>query len=142
MTLSRHDYGAILRALESKLRETDPDAVAVVNRAADIGDIDVAQSTDLKRVVLRYLDALMKVLSERSAGGNGRILDLANRYIRTERGGPIEALTVELSPLEQELHGATNVDLATLPDRRIFLEELRALRDDIERDDTDESEPR
>ena len=142
MTLKREDYGAILRVLESKLREADPDAVDVVHGVADFGDRDFAPNADLKRVVVRYLDALIKVLGERSAGGSGRILDLANRYIRTERGGPIEALTVELSPLERELHNVASVDLARLPDRSEFLAELRSLRDDIEKGDTGEGSAR
>ena len=142
MTLKREDYRAILSTLESKLREADPDAIEVVNRAADLGDMDFEQSADLKSVVLRYLNALMKVLGERSAGGNGRILDLMNRNIHTEHGGPIEALILELSPLERELHQANSFDLAKLPDRGEFLAQLRSLRDDIEKDGIDEGGPR
>ena len=74
-------------------------------------------------------------MSERSAGQNGRILDLANRYIRTEGGGPIQALTVQLSPAEREIHRVESYDLARLPDRSKFLKQLRDLRDAIEEDD-------
>ena len=132
MTLKHEDYAAILRELRSKLRETDPDAADAVDRAADLEDREFSGSADLKAVVLRYLDVVMKVLSERSGGGSGRVLDLTNQYIRTEGGGPIEALTVELSPLDRELHQVSGFDLATLPDRTEFL------RHDIEKDDTDE----
>ena len=142
MTLKREDYAAILRVLRSQLRETDPDAVDAVDRAADVRDEDLSGAEDLKRVVLRYLDALMKVLGERSGGGKGRVLDLANQYIRTTHGGPIEALTVELSPLDRELHQSSSLDLATLPDRSAFLEQLRNLRRDIEHDDINEGGPR
>lgn len=136
--LKHEDYREILRALESKLREADPYALAAVNSAADLGNMDFEQSADLKSVVLRYLDVLMMVLGEGSAEGNSRTLDLANRYIRTENGGPIEALTLELSPLERELYQADSFDLARLPDLGEFLSELRSLRDDIEKDDIGE----
>ena len=136
--LNHEDYRAILRVLESKLREADPYAAAVVNRAINLDDIDSAQSADLKSVVLRYLDVLMEVLGQGSAEVSRRILELANQYIRTEHGGSIEALTLQLSSLESELYQVESVDLGRLPDLGEFLAELRSLRDDIEKDDLGE----
>ena len=75
-------------------------------------------------------------MSQRSAGKNGGILELANRYINTENDEPIQALTVQLSVTEQEIKRAESYDLARLPDRRIFLGELRDLRDAIAEDDS------
>ena len=134
MPLQRDDYLTILRLLQSKLRAADPEALDLVNRAAGLRDLDLTSAQQPRSAVLLYLDALIKVLSERSAGANGRILNLANRYIGTEGGGPIQALTVQLSPAEQEIHQAESYDLARLPDRSRFLAQLRDLRDAIEED--------
>ena len=131
MPLQRDDYLTILRLLQSKLREADPEALDLVNRAAGLRELDFAPAEQPRSAVLLYLEALIKVMSERSAGENGRILNLANRYIRTEGGEPIQALTVQLSPTEREIHRAESYDLARLPDRSRFLAQLRDLRDAI-----------
>lgn len=135
MPLQRDDYLTILGLLRSELHAADPEAVDLVDRAADLAERDLAGAEQPRSAVLSYLTTLIKVMSERSAGQNGRILDLANRYIRTEGGGPIQALTVQLSPAEREIHRVESYDLARLPDRSKFLKQLRDLRDAIEEDD-------
>ena len=77
----------------------------------------------------------MKIMAEQSGGENGRILNLANRYIRTERGGPIQAIQIELTPQERELYEMDTFDLARLPDRGEFIENLQSLRSAILEDD-------
>lgn len=132
MPLDRDDYLAILDILRSELRVADPEAVDLVDRASGMGERDFSRDDQPRAAVLSYLEALIKVMAERSAGQNGRILDLANRYIRTEEGGPIQALTVQLSPAEREIHQVESYDLARLPDRSEFLAQLRDLRDAIQ----------
>ena len=136
MPLNGNDYMTILRLLQSRLLEADPEAVEIVNRAVGLRETAFAPAEDPKAAALQYMDALIKVMSERSAGKNGRILNLANSYIRTESGKPIQALTVQLSPADQEIYGAESYDLARLPDRSRFLKQLRDLRDEIQEDDT------
>ncbi len=134
MPFQRDDYLTILRLLRAKLHAADPEAVDVVDRIAGLSERDFARAEQPKAAVLVYLETLIKVMSERSAGSNGRILNLANRYIRTEEGGPIQALTVQLSPAEQEIHQVESYDLARLPDQSSFIAQLRDLRDAIEED--------
>ena len=135
MPLERDDYLTILRLLRSELYAADPEAVDLVDRAAVMDERDFARDDQPRAAVLSYLEALIKVMAERSAGQNGRILNLANRYIRTERGGPIQALTVQLSPAEREIHGVESYDLARLPDRSGFLMQLRDLQGAIQEED-------
>ena len=128
MALSRDDYLSILRYLQANLAESDPRVFEVVSSVFE-------QSRNPRRSVLHYLDLLEKVMAERSVGENGRILDLANRYIRTESGAPIQALTIQLSPQEQEMYEAERFDLARLPDRSEFIEQIHGLRNEILEDD-------
>jgi hypothetical protein len=121
MPLTRADYLEILRVLQSRLREADPVAYEMVARSFE-------QPRDPRDAVLFYLDLVAKIMAERSGGENGRILDLANRYIRTEGGGPVQAIQIELSPQEQELYEMAAFDLARLPDRSAFIESLQSLR--------------
>ena len=134
MALQRDDYLTILRLLQSKLRAVDPEALDLVNRAVGLRDLNLTSAQQSRSAVILYLEALIKVMSERSAGRNGRILNLANRHIRTEGGGPIQALTVQLTPAEQEIYQVESYDLARLPERSEFLAQIRDLRDAIEED--------
>lgn len=128
MPLSREDYVEILRLLQSNLVERDPQAFEVVAGAFE-------QPRNPRRAVLHYLDLVEKVVSERSVGENARILALANRFIQTESGSPIQALTIQLSPQEQEIYRVESFDLARLPDRSEFMRGLRGLRNEILEDD-------
>jgi len=80
------------------------------------------------------LGTLIRFYKERSGGEQARILDALNHYVRRPDGGPIQGLSVELSPAEQELYRRREVDLAVLPDRTKFLEEIQRIMGDIERE--------
>ena len=47
-----------------------------------------------------------------------------NRFVRLPDGGPIRGISVALTPAEMERYGTEEVNLAELPDRSEFLEEL------------------
>lgn len=65
------------------------------------------------------------------------ILNTINRSMRTETGGPVRGIRLELSPIEREDLQREHVDLAALPDRTQIVERLKALHDDILREDGD-----
>lgn len=133
MALSRSDYLQILRHLQRTLRESDPQAFEVVGRSFE-------RILDPREATLHYIDIMVKVMAEHSRGQSGRILSLLNRYIKTESGGPIQALRIELAPEEAELYEQESFDLARLQDHRLFISELLSLRESLSQDDDFEEE--
>jgi hypothetical protein len=124
MPLSREDQIAILRHLQVELRRTDPELQALVAE-------HVEPSEDAGRALLQHVSVLMRVMSERSAGSHGHVLNLLNQSVRTPDGGPVREIRLELSPTERELLRREHLDLAALPDRTAIVQQLRALHDDI-----------
>lgn len=124
MPLSRSDCRELLQYLHASLREADPGGFQLLAASFE-------GSEDPRRALLSYLDDLIKSQSERSSGSYPWVLDALNRYVRTEDGGPVQALRVVLSPEEVELYGTREFDLAELPDRSEFVDQLRRLRSDL-----------
>lgn len=137
MALSRDDWIDITRHLQQQVRDADPEVFELVAR-------HVERRNDSRWYLIDYIDVLIKVMSERSSGSHGRILNELNTWVRTEQGGPIRGIRLALSPEDQELYRREYVDLASLPDRTAFISDLRNLRSDLvreieesgERDDT------
>jgi hypothetical protein len=120
MPLTRDDYVAILRHLRAELRQRDPEAQALVAEYTE-------RSDDPRRYLLDYLRTLIKILSERSSGAYGRVLNTLNEYVRTPEGRPIRGIRLELSPIERELYRQEQIDLAVLPDRDELIADLLSL---------------
>jgi hypothetical protein len=125
MPLSSDDHVAILRHLQSELQRIDPElhSLAVEH---------VEPSNDPRKYLLDYLSVLTRLMSERSSGAHGRVLNILNRSVRTESGGPVRGIRLELSPTEQRVMQREHVDLAALPDRTQIVERLKSLHEDIE----------
>ncbi len=126
MPLSRDDAVDLTRFVEQLLRQYDPGSYELIMRSTDRVD-------DPGRNLLILLGTLIRFYKERSGGEQARILDAINHYVRLSDGRPIQGLSVELSPAEQEIYGRREVDLAVLPDRSNFLEEIQRIMADIER---------
>lgn len=120
MPLSREDFVQLTRHLQAELREVDPEAQALVTEYTE-------QSDDSRRYFLDYLGSVIKVVSERSAGAHGRVLNLLNESVRTAEGGPVTGIRLELTGTERELYRRESIDLAQLPDRTEVVEALLAL---------------
>lgn len=127
MALNREDWIDITRHLQQQAHDTDPEVFELLAR-------HVERWNDPRRYLVDYIDVLIKVMSERSSGSHGRILNELNNWVRTEEGGPIRGIRLVLSPAEQELHRREYVDLASLPDRSAFIAGLRELRTDLMRE--------
>jgi hypothetical protein len=123
MALSREDWIDITRHLQQHVRDADPEVFELLARHVD-------HWNDPQRYLIDYLDGLIKIMSERSSGSTGRILNELNHWVRTEEGGPVRGIRLVLSPAERELYRREFVDLASLPDRSAFITGLRALRND------------
>lgn len=139
MALRREDWVDITRHLQNQVRQADPEVFELLAR-------HVEPWNEPERYLVSYLDTLIKVMSERSRGGHGRVLNELNAWIRTDEGGPIRGIRLLLSDSEGELYQREYVDLASLPDRSSFIAGLRQLRDDllheIERPRADDDTPR
>jgi hypothetical protein len=127
MALSREDWIDITRHLQQQVHDADPEVFEILARHVERWD-------EPQRYLIDYIDVLVKVMSERSSGSHGRILNELNNWVRTEQGGPIRGLRLVLSPAEQELYRQEHVDLASLPDRSAFISSLRELRADLMRE--------
>jgi hypothetical protein len=127
MPLSREDAIDLTRFVEQLLRQYDPGSYELVMRSTDRVD-------DPGRNLLIFLGTLIRFYKERSGGEHARILDAINHYVRLSDGGPVQGLSVELSPAEQETYGVREVDLAVLPDRTQFLGEIERMMGNIERE--------
>jgi len=127
MPLSRQDYVALTRQLQAELAERDRELYEVLGQ-------HVEPRQDSRRYLLDYLDALIKVLAERSAGAHGKVLNLINASIRTAQGGPVRGIRLLLSGSEQERYQLEHVDLASLPERGALIEALLILRNDLAQD--------
>lgn len=121
MALSRKDWIDITRHLQQHVREADPYVFELLARHVEPRD-------DPRHYLVGYLDGLIKVMAERSSGSHGRVLNELNQWIRTEQGGLIRGIRLVLSPSERELYQREYVDLASLPDRSVFIAGLRQLR--------------
>jgi hypothetical protein len=126
MPLSRDDAIELTHFVEQLLRQYDPGSYELIMRATDRVD-------DPRRNLLILLGTLIRFYKERSGGEQARILDAINHYVRLPNGGPVQGLSVELRPAEQEMYGRREVDLAVLPDRTEFLEEIQRIMAEIER---------
>jgi hypothetical protein len=124
MPLSRNDFAAITRHLQREVQQLDPEAHALVVQYTE-------RSDDPRRYLLDYLRSLIKIMSERSSGAHGRVLNLLNAYVRTADGRPVRGIRLELSPIEREVYQRETVDLASLPDRDEFVAELLKLYNDL-----------
>ena len=126
MPLSREDAIDLTRFVERLLRQYDPESYELVMRSTD-------RVNDAGQNLLILLRTSMRFYKERSGGEQARILDAINHYVRLSDGGPIQGLSVELNPADQEIYRRREVDLAILPDRTKFLEEIQRITGDIER---------
>lgn len=129
MPITRQDAIAITLELELLLRQYDPVTLEVATAAIERGD-------DPRADLLRLLDLVIRIYSEKSSGLAARALDRINHHVRRPDGGQIAAITVAFSPTERELYGKEEVDLATIPDRTEFITELkevfRTIADELE----------
>lgn len=127
MPLTRQDSVELIREIEGLLREYDPGSLELVLRATE-------QSEDPRRNLVSFLATIRRIYAERSSGEQSAILDQINHFVRQEDGQPIRGISVELSPLERELSGREEFNLAELPDRSAFIEELDRITTEIKRD--------
>ena len=127
MPLSRDDAIELTQFVERLLLQYDPGSYELVMRSTDRTD-------DPRRNLIILLGTLIRFYKEHSGGEQARILDAINQYVRLPDGRQIQGLSVELSPAEQELYRRREVDLAVLPDRTRFLEEIQRIMGDIERE--------
>jgi hypothetical protein len=124
MPLSYDDYRRVIAYLQSRLRELDPEMYELVNR-------HVEPTQNLHRYLLEFLETLIKVASERSAGSHGEVLNIVNSVIRTEDGEPVRGVRVMMSPEHREVYRMESVDLVQLPDRSRFVADLKELHQEI-----------
>lgn len=124
MPLNRRDCVQLIREVEVLIREYDPGSLELVFGAPDFYN-------DPPRYLVEILRRIRKIHSERSGGMYGPILDRINHFVRLEDDSPVRALSVALSPAEQEVYGIDEVSLAALPDRSQFLEELDRIIDSV-----------
>ena len=117
MALNRQDCVELARQIELLLREFDPGSFELVAHATE-------RYQDPRRYVIELLRTIRRVYAERSGGMHGPILDRMNHFVRLPNGGPIRGISVALTPAEMERYGTEEVNLAELPDRSEFLEEL------------------
>lgn len=127
MALTRQDSIDLIRDIQGLLFEYDPGSLDLVTRATQ-------ESEDPQQNLISLLTTIRHVYSERSGGEHGRILDQMNQFVRQEDGSPIRGITVELSPLDRELSGREEFNLAELPDRSTFIEELDRITAEITRE--------
>lgn len=95
MALSREDWIDITRHLQQHVRDADPEVFELLARHVD-------HWNDPQRYLIDYLDGLIKIMSERSSGTTGRILNELNHWVRTEEGGPVRGIRLVLSPAERQ----------------------------------------
>lgn len=127
MALSRQEWLDITRHLQEQIRQADPEVFELLAEHVERRD-------EPERYLVAYIETLMKVMSERSGGSHGRVLNELNNWIRTENGGPLRGIRLVLPESDRQLYQRDYVDLASLPDRTAFIRELRQLRDDLLRE--------
>jgi len=124
MPLSNDDCVDLVRSLQTLLREYEPEILGYIEERA-------RRDLSPPRYLLSYLDQLLEMFEEHSRAGGDRTLRQLNQYIRTENGDPINRVSIVLSETDREIYGRESVDLSLLPERRGFIDELRAIRDNI-----------
>jgi len=127
MPLSTEDAIELTQFVEQLLLQYDPGSYELVMRSTQRTD-------DPRRNLIILLGTLIRFYKEHSGGEQARILDAINHYVRLPDGRQIEGLSVELNPAERELYHRREVDLAVLPDRTKFLEEIQRIIGEIERE--------
>lgn len=127
MPLSRDDCATLLREIEELLRENDPTSLESVLRGRDY-------SPDPRISLVELLGTIRRFYAERSGGAYGSILDAVNHFVRLEDGSPVRGISVVLSPVEQAIYQSEEINLAEIPDRSEFLEELDSLIEQIKQE--------
>jgi hypothetical protein len=134
MPLNRQDCVDLIREIERLLREYDPAALDQVFRATEPRD-------DPPQYLVQLLGTITRIYSERSGGTYGSILDRINHFVRLQDGTPVRGLSVVLSPVERELYGTDELNLAQLPDRSEFVGDLLRIIAEIKRETESQEEP-
>jgi hypothetical protein len=124
MALSREDCVVLTRHIDGLIREYDPAALEHI-----IGSTE--HYNDPCPYVVELLRTLMRFYSERSGGQHGSILNRVNRYVRLPNGQPVRGISVALTPGELQRYETEEVDLAELPDRSEFLNEIEQILGDV-----------
>lgn len=127
MPLSTQDAIELTQFVEQLLLQYDPRSYELVMRST-------RRTDDPRRNLIILLGTLIRFYKEHSGGEQAGILDAINQYVRLPDGRQIQGLSVELSPAETELYHTREVDLAVLPDRTKFLEEIQRIMREIERE--------
>ena len=105
MALSRQEWLDITRHLQEQIRQADPEVFELLAEHVERRD-------EPERYLVAYIETLMKVMSERSGGSHGRVLNELNNWIRTENGGPLRGIRLVLPESDRQLYQRDYVDLA------------------------------
>src|SRR5689334_2731949 len=114
MPISRSDCAVLVRQVQTLLRERAPDVFELVALVSE-------EEVDPRHYLMTLLAKVTRVYSERSGGAHGDVLDRINEYVHLPDGSPVRGVSVLLTPVEQEIYGVEEYDLAELPDRSEFV---------------------
>lgn len=126
MALSDSDCLELLKHLQAKLREADPE---LFDRLGTITGY-IAPYEQLRN----YLFGIVSVMKGRSSVTYRRVVTQLGQYITAPDSKAIEGINITLSPMEQQLYQMDEIELAQLPDNSEFINDLLELARDLEQE--------
>jgi hypothetical protein len=114
----------VLRHLEGGLRSSGLADLAMRLAGSDL-------PADPRSRLLRYLEVLESELQAGSERSAGRVLQRLQAVARTEDGGRIEGIEIELSPAERDLYDVDLLELVGDHGLGRLAGEVHALRNDL-----------
>lgn len=125
MSLSTEDWFQVFSHIRRRVRE------------CGLADIDNSITADFRgsetpqRDFRHYLSTLVGALTERSRSGYEKSLRAIQESIRTESGGPVEALEVVVTDADRVVYQTDRIALEDVRDFTLAIGELKKLEHDI-----------
>jgi hypothetical protein len=127
MALSDSDCLELLKHLQAKLREADPE---LFDRLGVTITGYIAPYEQLRN----YLFSIVSVMKGRSGVTYRRVVTQLGQYITAPDNKAIEGINITLSPMKQQLYQMDEIELARLPDNWEFINDLLELVRDLEQE--------
>ncbi len=125
MQLDEEDYHEVLKHFLSLIRENDPVGFERLMKHMRM------EEEHPRQALLEAIGTYAEFGKVRTAGAHSHILDRLNRYVETQKGGPIRGIRLALTPAEQKLYETEHVDLIPTLDFGEFVWALHELYETI-----------
>lgn len=122
MAISESDWAEVFRHLRMRVQKEN------LRELDDRVMLDFGSTDDSALDVQRYLERVIRALSERSQLGYRRALDALRSGVEVEGGGVVEGIDLVFTEHDHAVYGMTKSDMSAVDNFDPLIEQLTALR--------------